>query len=196
MSLDYFFTTFSLRETIELTIRLFVVINVLGIIPFMLRAQKVTQISPAKATITGAILSFGFLFLGKYILAVNHVTVTIFKAAGGIVLLGLGIEMVFDITINAMKIEGGKDPSVTPLAFPMTIGAGTLTTLVGLREAYQLINIIIALLLNTAFIYCVFRYVEKIEKTLGPLVLGVLQRVMGLLLLSFAIQSLKNAFFG
>ncbi|MEM9737648.1 MAG: MarC family protein [Bacteroidota bacterium] len=186
----------STQEIAKLTIQLFVVINVLSAIPFMIRAKKVSgKINALKCTGTGLTLSILFLLVGKYLLAINEVSITIFRAAGGVVLLLLGIEMVFDITISKMTIEDGKDPSVVPLSFPMTIGAGTLTTLVSFREMYALINVLGALFLNTLLIYLILSWAEKIEKIVGVLFLQVLQRITGLLLISFAIQALKNGFF-
>ena len=196
MSVPHLLEGFSWEESFQLFVRLLVIINVFGIIPFIIRAKKETgKVNPWRTTITGFILSLTFLFIGKYILAVNGVSIVTFKAAGGIILLTIGIEMVFDLTINKMTIEGGKDPSVTPLAFPLTIGAGTLTSLVSFREEYMFTNVFLALLGNIFVIYLVFSYVEKIQKILGPLVLSVLQRLMGVLLMSFGIQALKNGFF-
>ena len=53
------------------------------------------------------------------------------------------------------KIEPDETPetaSIVPIAFPLIAGAGTLTTLLSLRAEFQLINIIVAIIVNILFV--------------------------------------------
>ncbi len=47
--------------------------------------------------------------------------------------------------------------SIVPLAFPLIVGAGTMTTLLSLRAAYSLPNVLVGIGLNLVFVYAVLK---------------------------------------
>ena len=86
----------------------------------------------------------------------------------------------------------GKASSVVPLAFPIIAGAGTMTSLLSLKAAYQEENIIVGILANLVLIYIVLKSSAWLEKKLEPGTVEVLQKVFGLILLAIAIKLVKS----
>lgn len=81
---------------------------------------------------------------------------------------------------------------MVPLAFPIIAGAGTMTSLLSLKAAYQQENIIVGILANLVLIYIVLKSSAWLEKKLEPGTVEVLQKVFGLILLAIAIKLVKS----
>lgn len=178
----------SLNEILTATLVLFAVIDVIGSIPVILDIKsKAGHIDPRQATIVSALIMFSFLFVGNQILLMIGIDVASFSIAGSIVIFMIGMEMVLNRNIFNSKGQA-KASTIVPIAFPLIAGAGTLTTLLSLRAEYQMINLIIALLINIGFIYIVLLYIPKIEKFLGEGSIVILRTVFGIILLSIAIK--------
>jgi len=74
------------------------------------------------------------------------------------------------------------------LAFPLIAGAGTMTSLLSLKAEYQTVNIIIAIIINTIFVYAVLKSSKKIEKVIGKGGIGVIRKIFGIVLLAIAVK--------
>jgi multiple antibiotic resistance protein len=91
--------------------------------------------------------------------------------------------------VELMKNDGpGGSATVVPLIFPLIAGAGTLTTLLSLRAEFHIENIIVAIILNMAFVYLVLTKLEWIEKIFGQGVIYVLRKFFGIILLAMAVK--------
>ena len=75
-----------------------------------------------------------------------------------------------------------------PLAFPLIAGPGSLTTLLSLRAEFAIENIIIAILLNIAFLYIVLKTSSKIEKIIGPNGIQIIRKIFGVILLAISVK--------
>jgi len=82
--------------------------------------------------------------------------------------------------------------SIVPIAFPIIAGAATMTTLLALRSAYQIQNILVGILLNLFFVYLVLKSSDWIEQKLGQGGTDVLRKVFGIILLAIAIKLFKT----
>jgi multiple antibiotic resistance protein len=78
-----------------------------------------------------------------------------------------------------------------PLAFPIIAGAGTMTSLISLKAAYQDVNIVVGILINLVLIFVVLKSSAWLEKKMEPGTVEVLQKVFGLILLAIAIKLIK-----
>ena len=90
--------------------------------------------------------------------------------------------------IRLYKEDNPSTASIVPIAFPLIAGAGTMTTILSLRAAYDKINIIIAILINVVVVYGVLKSSGKIEKLLGTNGLGVIRKIFGVVLLAIAVK--------
>jgi len=63
-----------------------------------------------------------------------------------------------------------------------------MTTILSLRAEFEAINIIIAIVINSLFVYMVLRLTNRIERLLGPGGLIVLRKVFGIICLALAVK--------
>ena len=131
---------------------LFAVIDIVGSIPIVISLkEKAGHIQSEKASLVAALIMIAFLFLGEQILSLIGIDVNSFAVAGSFVIFFLALEMILGIAL--FKEEADEVASIVPLAFPIIAGAGTMTTLLSLRAEYDLINIIVAILINISVSY-------------------------------------------
>ena len=110
-----------------------------------------------------------------------------FAVAGALVILVMAIEMILGVEL--MKNDGPQgSATIVPLIFPLIAGAGALTTLLSLRAEFNIVNIIIAIILNMVFVYLVLAKLEWIEKLFGKGVIYVLRKFFGIILLAMAVK--------
>lgn len=166
---------------------LFAVIDIIGNIPIIVNLrQKVGHIQSEKASFASLILMIVFLFIGKTILNLIGIDVNSFAVAGSLIIFFIAIEMILGIQLY--KDDAPQTAAIVPLAFPLIAGAGTLTTILSLRSEFQIINIIIAIVLNIAVVYAVLKSSKKIEKLLGSQGIVVVRKLFGVILLAIAVK--------
>jgi multiple antibiotic resistance protein len=90
--------------------------------------------------------------------------------------------------VNLFKDEEPDTASIVPLAFPMIAGAGTLTSLLSLRAEYNVINIIIAIVINIIIVYIILKSSSRIERLLGRSGINIIRKVFGVVLLAIAVK--------
>lgn len=166
---------------------LFAVIDITGAIPFILELKRKSgEIESAKATLVAYCILLLFLFIGEPFLQLFGVDIRAFAIAGSFVLLFLGLEMV--LGIEFFKFESIKNTSIFPLAFPLIAGAGSMTTIISLKAAYDLWTIFFALTLNMIPVYLVLRSTKHVEKILGQTGILIMTKIFGIILLAIAIR--------
>lgn len=166
---------------------LFAVIDITGSIPIILELKKKTgDVAPLKTALVAFGLMLLFLFGGEPLLALFSVDLSSFAIAGALVLFFIGIELVLGIEL--FRYESIKSSAIVPVAFPLIAGAGSMTTLISLRTEYQLVEILIALTLNMAFVYLVLKATNFFERVLGEAGIQILKKFFGIILLAIAIR--------
>lgn len=179
---------FNLAEIGTATMILFAVVDIVGSVPMIIEIKrKAGEIHEERATLVAMCIMVGFLFLGESILNVIGINVNSFAVAGSFVLFFMSLEMVLGVKIFREE-EITKTASVVPLAFPIIAGAGTMTSILSLRAEYAFENIIVAIVLNTIFVYIVLRLTGFIERILGPGGIAVLRKVFGIILMAIAVK--------
>lgn len=154
------------REIISVTMILFAIIDILGAVPVIIELrQRAGHIQSEKASIAVLVLMIGFLFAGDELLKIIGLDVSSFAIAGSLVIFIIAMEMI--LGVKFFKEEMPETVSIVPLAFPLIVGAGTMTTLLSLKSQYQTQNIIVGIALNTLFVYLVLKNVKYLEKLLG-----------------------------
>ncbi|GAB4280350.1 MAG: MarC family protein [Marinilabiliales bacterium] len=166
---------------------LFAVIDIVGSIPIIIKIkEKEGVINSEKTTIIAFVIMLLFLLIGEPLLKLFGVDIPSFAIAGSFVIFFLSLEMVLGIEFFKTEINGSSE--IVPLAFPIIAGAGSITTLLSIRAEYELINIIIALILNMIFVYFVLKTTRFFEKILGKTGTHILRKVFGIILLAIAIK--------
>jgi multiple antibiotic resistance protein len=170
---------------------LFAIIDVLGAIPVIIELrQRAGHIQSEKASIAVLVLMVGFLFVGDELLKIIGLDVSSFAIAGSLVIFIIAMEMI--LGVKFFKEEMPETISIVPLAFPLIVGAGTMTTLLSLKSQYQTQNIIVGIALNTLFVYLVLKNVKYLEKLLGKTGVNILRKAFGIILLAIAIKLFRS----
>ncbi len=168
---------------------LFAILDIIGSIPVIIDLQHKTGKVPAlKVSLISWILLTIIYFLGDGVLALFGVDVESFAVAGSIIIVAIGFEMTFDVQIFKYDSSPKGMSTIVPLVFPLIVGAGSFTTLLSLKAEYNIINIMIALFLNMVFIYLVLKFIDRIEKIMGPGLIYVLRKFFGIILLAIAVK--------
>ncbi len=183
---------FSFNEIATVTLTLFAIIDMLGTVPLIISMrQKVGHIQSEKATLAAGFLMVLFLFVGEDLLRLIGIDLSSFAIAGSIVIFILGLEMI--LGINIFRPDPNDEAgSVIPIAFPIIVGSGTLTTIISLKAVYQVPNILIGILCNLVIVYVVLKSSGWIERKLGKAGLAVMRKFFGIILLSIAVKLFKS----
>ena len=175
------------KDIFTISMILFAVIDIVGSIPIIVDLRsKMGHIQSEKATIVAAVIMIAFLFVGEEILKLIGIDANSFAVACSFVLFFLALEMI--LGIHLYKEDNPSTASIVPIAFPLIAGAGTMTTILSLRAAYDKINIIIAIIINVIVVYGVLKSSGKIERLLGVNGLGVIRKIFGVILLAIAVK--------
>ncbi|TCP28003.1 multiple antibiotic resistance protein [Tenacibaculum skagerrakense] len=168
---------------------LFAVIDIVGNIPIVIDLRnKVGHIQSEKASVIAGFIMILFLFVGQRLLNIIGIDVNSFAVAGSFILFFIALEMILGITLYKEDEDQALNATVFPLAFPLIAGPGSLTTLLSLRAEFDLMNIIIAVLLNVIVIYIVLKTSSKIEKMIGKNGIAIIRKVFGVVLLAIAVK--------
>jgi len=177
------------KEIFTATMVLFAVIDIIGNIPIIIDLRnKFGHIQSEKASVIAGIIMISFLFLGKSILNLIGIDVNSFAVAGAFILFFLALEMILGISLYKEEETSAKTISVFPLAFPLIAGPGSLTTLLSLRAEYSTVNIVVAIVINTVFMYIVLKTSLKIERLIGKNGISIIRKVFGVILLAIAVK--------
>ena len=175
------------KEIFTASMILFAIIDIIGATPIVISLrEKVGKIESEKATIVSMFIMIGFLFLGEEILNLIGIDINSFAVAGSIVIFFIALEMVLGVTI--FQGDEPETASIVPSAFPIIAGAGTLTTILSLRAEFDLVNVIIAIIINSIFVYIILKSSNRIEKLLGKNGIAIIRRVFGIILLSISVK--------
>ena len=176
------------QEILSAFIVLFAVIDIIGSIPIIINLkQSGRNLNCTKATVLSFLLMTVFFFAGEILLQLFQVDIASFAVAGAFIIFLMSLEMILDIEI--FKNQGPiKEATLVPLVFPLLAGPGSFTTLLSLRAEFAAINIIIALILNMAWVYIVLSMTSRIEHLLGKGGIYMLRKFFGIILLAIAVR--------
>ena len=180
---------FNLTEIFSATMVLFAVIDIVGSIPIILDIKKrAGEVHPEKATLVAMVIMFAFLFLGERIITFIGIDVNSVVVAGSFVLFALAMEMILGVRLFNDESAPPRVASIVPLAFPIIAGAGSMTSILSLRAEYEVVNIVVAILLNIVLVYITLKLTNRLEQFFGEGGIAVLRKVFGIVLLAIAIK--------
>jgi multiple antibiotic resistance protein len=81
-----------------------------------------------------------------------------------------------------------SNSTIVPVVFPLVAGPGTLTTALTLRAECNVINIIIAIIVNMLIVYVVLRKINVVERILGKNGIYISRRFFGIILLAMSVK--------
>lgn len=176
------------------TIALFIIIDPLGLIPIFMALTRGATVQEQRAIFSRAALVALFLllvfaFTGTGILNLFDITISDFKIAGGILLLVLALRIINEAHYG--DVDGGR-AGIVPLAVPLLVGPGAITTTIVLIGTNGLWITVSAVVLAFAISFLIFRYVNALYKVLGNTGSDVIAKIMGMLLAAIAVQFVRE----
>jgi len=178
---------------------LFFIIDPIGLIPLFasilsrVEKQRRTRVL-VRELVFALIALITFLFLGRYVLELLHISQSALTIAGAMILMLLSLPMIFPSIKLSMESEEMGEPFIVPLAVPlfagpsalamvMLMGSGGSENGVGSPETW-LGSVCIA----WAGAAGVLLLGERLAGRLGQRGLVALERVMGMLMVAISVQ--------
>ena len=137
-----------------------------------------------------------FLFTGSFIMQyLFRVNLDSLRVAGGLVIGIMGLKNLL-FTQTQHDVSDYQDlefnelfkHSIIPMAFPMLVGPGTLSTVVIISEESSMLAASGAVIASFLFLFILFHLSAMIERILGHLVLFVLSRIAQIFIIAVGVQ--------
>jgi small neutral amino acid transporter SnatA (MarC family) len=135
------------------------------------------------------------MLLGRSLMDLLGLSDESIKAAGGVILFLIAINMVFPG--SGAQLGGGsgqKEPFIVPIAVPLISGPSAIATamVIAAEDPTRILEWLTALALCMAAIVIVLFACGRIKKILGEEAIIAIERLMGLLLTAMAIDMMLN----
>jgi len=196
----------------------FVLIDALGVAPVF---ASLTVRGPAsyrrsmaiRSVLVGTLIIFGFAFFGAWLLEKLHITIDAFRAAGGILLFIIALDMVFEkrterrenraesvLADSDETPEQLDDVSVFPLGIPMLAGPGSIATAMLYMSQHATwlgkSAVLSAIVANMVICLIVFLVAGPLVKAMGESIAGAITRIFGVILAALSVQLLIDGIKG
>jgi len=186
-------------ELITAFTALFVVIDPIGLAPiFLALTAGMTPRQRRSVAFRACGAAAGILILfavaGEAVLNFLGISMPAFRIAGGLLLFLTALEMLFERRTQRREGQAEApppDPSIFPLALPLTAGPGAIATMILLTDGAaplgmaQAIGVMLAVL---ALVLVLMLVSSLLERVLGATGINVITRLLGMLLAALSVQ--------
>lgn len=143
---------------------------------------------------------------GSLLLQFFGISLDSLRAAGGIIVLMIGLHMLWNRSGHKQspgELEDGKPRAsvgVVPLAIPVVAGPGTMAAVLVAAEQHATllskVEISVVVVALSALVGLLFSFAEPISRRLGESGMGVVTRIMGMVLAAIAMGMLAEGLRG
>ena len=205
-----------LKTFINSFVLFFITIDTIGNLPFFLsltedaKFKKRTQIA-IKSTIIAFFILIAFAYIGRYLLEALGVTLDSLKIAGGIILMFIAIDILFEKRKirREKKVEEALDEKsydeiiVFPIAIPFIAGPATLATIILLIGNYAnfpefqipvILALVVALIASLILMIAGSYIVKFLPKQFLHTTARVMAFILAALATQFIIDGIKASF--
>ena len=163
------------------------------------QSKKAQARTALRASLTTFCVLTTFGLAGNFIFHFFSITMPAFKIAGGILLFGVGLEMMrakrSDTRATAeeeLEAESKEDVGLIPIGLPLLSGPGAIATVMVLVGKAGTMNgrvsVFVAIFAVSVIAFLVLRSAGLVARVLGTTGINVIGRVMGLILAAVAMQ--------
>jgi multiple antibiotic resistance protein len=135
-----------------------------------------------------------FALFGRLILDYLHVSVESLTIAGGLLLLLVALQM---LRGEELAPPETVNVALVPLATPLLAGPGAIAAVMVLTRRYEdapgMIGVVLGIVATVVVVAAGLLLADRIARVLGPSVIQLLTRVLGLLLSAIAVQFIVDA---
>lgn len=194
-----------ITEILTTILFLIAVIDPLGSVPVYLEATKqLSERHKKKVAIRASIVAFAillfFILVGQVILEGMDVTLDAFQISGGVILFLFALTMIFGEgkpQSEKHHITDYKHVTIFPMAIPSIASPGAIMAVVLLTDNHiysiqqQAITTFLVLVV-IAITMMILLAANVVQKRIGEYGITVISKVMGLILASYAVQSILS----
>lgn len=193
---------------LKVLVALFAIVAPLSTVPIFLGMTPTNTVAERKrmarmACLVTTVVLLIFALAGQLIFKFMGITLPAFQIAGGLLLFGIGYDMLHaresESKISAEERDIGEkleSVAITPLAVPLLAGPGAIsTTILLMGEAanlWQNVIVVGAIPIIMVISYYIFRVSADGAAWISPIVLKVIRRLTGLILAAMAVQFVVN----
>jgi len=178
------------NDLLRSAVSLFIVMDPIGLVPLIvsltsnLSKEQIKKV--VRSTIyTAASLLLAFALAGHQILQLFGVSIESFSIAGGLLLLLLS----FELLLKGWELKGNAiEVGAVPLAFPLLVGPGAITTTIITLERYGIAVALLSVSIAIILTLIVFNFMHMLNRLLGQLGSLIVSRVMAILIAAIAIE--------
>lgn len=194
-----------MTEIITTILLLIAVIDPLGTVPVYLEATKHFEVEfkkkiAVRAAFVAYLILLFFIVIGQLILEGMEVSLDAFQISGGVILFLFALTMVFGDgkpEREKSQITDYKHVTIFPIAIPSIASPGAIMAVVLMTDNHiytiqqQAITtlLVLVVIILTGGILLVANRIQKIVGTYG---ITVISKIMGLILASYAVQSILS----
>lgn len=204
------FAHIDLTLSAKLFAALFAIMNPLTIIPVFLSLTADRSPAERRSTmlVLNATVALGCLVCaigGRFLLGVFGIDVTHFQLAGGLIVLLLALSMLSGEEHSAHSgteaekktFSSASSLGVYPLGIPLSIGPGTMTTIIIFSQSSATAGgeagFYLALIGYVVFFSTCMAAAPALSNLLSPTALSISKRLMGIVLAAIAMEMLSDA---
>lgn len=189
----------------------FVVIDPIGVAPIFAgltegSSNQHRRTMAIKSVLIATVVLFGFAYLGEWLLNALHISLDAFRAAGGVLLFMIALDMIFEKRTERREeraealsdadesIPGTHDDiSVFPMAIPMLAGPGAIASIMlFMNEARGSLSgqLMVFAGMGANLLLCLglFLAIGFIMKVIGDTLAAMITRILGVILAALAAQ--------
>lgn len=176
---------------------LFTVIDPISTVPvFASMTRDLTHEASRRIAVRACLVAFGvlitFAVAGAFLFRLFGITIDAFRIGGGIVFLCIGLPTLTGGGHEAKVEPTTQDPSVVPLGVPLIGGPGAITTVMVLmgqaNTPGRVAVLLAAIVLTLAATAAVLLISPRVVRRLGPAVIDLITKVMGLIIVVIGVQ--------
>jgi len=182
-----------------MVVQLYAILNPVSVIPtYLSLMEEVDKIRRRrllrKAVITVFLLMLVFLLGGSFILGFMRIGVDSVRFGGGILLFVISIDMLGGVS-RTKTIEKREQMFIVPIASPLLVGPGTITTLIVFSAVYPAHLGVISVAITSLLIYLTLRGSEQITGIIGKNGVRAMGRLMAIIIAATAAEMIHTALY-
>ena len=182
-----------------MVVQLYAILNPVSVIPtYLSLMEEVDKIRRRcllrKAVVTVFLLMLVFLLGGSFILGFMRIGVDSVRFGGGILLFVISIDMLGGVS-RTKTIEEREQMFIVPIASPLLVGPGTITTLIVFSAVYPAHLGVISVAITALLIYLTLRGSEQITGIIGKNGVRAMGRLMAIIIAATAAEMIHTALY-
>jgi multiple antibiotic resistance protein len=199
-------------DAMKFIVAMIIMLNPLGSLSIFLDlTRKTSLLAQRKVALTAGfaitIIMLLTIWSGQALLSLLGITIASFRFAGGIILLLMGLSMLQSkespVSYTSEDDEAAKEResiAIVPLALPIIVGPGAISTLIIASTDYPLLinkimmSILCGILALSMFMILYFG--NTIARFVGVSIIKVVTRIMGMIIMAIASGMLADGLIG